>query len=64
MLFSMRIHMINLYKRGDVKLKSKGKKDLKKCQLAFWFCKLINQKYERASPISYSNIMEECKILI
>lgn len=59
----MRVHLINLYQRGEVKRKMIEKKHLKKCKLAFWFCESIDNKYERVSPISYSDEIEECKIL-
>jgi len=55
--------MINLYQRGEVNRKMIQNHDLKKCKLALWFCILENGKYKRVSPISYSNITEECKIL-
>jgi hypothetical protein len=54
--------MINLYQRGNLKRKMVQNQNLKKCKLALWFCILENDKYKRASPISYSNVTEERKI--
>jgi len=36
--------------------------DLKKCKLALWFCIHEGGIFKYVSPVSYSNIIADCKI--
>ncbi|CAF4557435.1 unnamed protein product [Rotaria sp. Silwood1] len=55
----IRIHIINLYQRGQIDRKMVQNQDLKKFQLAFWFCILENEVYKCVSSVYQSNITSE-----
>jgi len=54
--------MLNLYQRGQINRTRVRDQDLKKCKLALWFCILEDGIFKYVSPVSYSNIIADCKI--